>query len=384
MLRFISIFATGGAGSPALQPRPIIRTDQIVKIPSILPHPSIPSVGGFSSSIFSRGLSVNQRRFFNTTLDKQYGYYHVLMKWPVSKGNTLLHESIKNCYLGDGKIDDTVVDKLIEKIGKDDVRLMSVMVNDDGKLPVNMLPGIYNSKRSALCNQLEEMIQTNPIGMKNIHDLIDIDEVNQRINPHQNSNLSQNITILVDAINQTRRDIRYSNTHLLFNDLNEVSKHEIAVAISMMRDTYIKNRSDVMTADVVFCVSKAAKKYSHGNCHEYSCVLAEYIMTKLPNLPVEIISIKRGDHVFVVVGRDQESDIMKPETWGRDAIVCDAWIGDIYMASELNKRLTTFSLMFISREFKRVLRSFNPNFHYLYVNFSSQQDKPACVLSGKM
>ena len=39
---------------------------------------------------------------------------------------------------------------------------------------------------------------------------------------------------------------------------------------------------------------------------------------------------KPGDHNFVIVGGLANSDDKNPDSWGAEAVVCDAWKGEVY------------------------------------------------------
>ena len=81
-----------------------------------------------------------------------------------------------------------------------------------------------------------------------------------------------------------------------------------------------------------------AKLHKVGTCSEYSDLVLNFL-SKQPVNSAEVVSIIDGDHVFVVINRDLNSDINSPEKWGDQAIICDAWANDCYPATEIYKQL---------------------------------------------
>lgn len=96
--------------------------------------------------------------------------------------------------------------------------------------------------------------------------------------------------------------------------------------------------SDVM--EMKWCV-KMAKQFSVGNCVEYAQLVVNYLRKMDVGL-AELFEIKQGDHVFVVIGRAEDSDPTKPETWGPDAVVCDAWSNKVYPATDIMQHLMCY------------------------------------------
>ncbi len=84
---------------------------------------------------------------------------------------------------------------------------------------------------------------------------------------------------------------------------------------------------------------KFSTKYSLGNCYEYTLQALDYILQKNPDIDGEIFRILRGDHFFLVLNRDPNSDPNKPETWGA-AVICDPWLNAVYEAKEYQSRLS--------------------------------------------
>lgn len=92
-------------------------------------------------------------------------------------------------------------------------------------------------------------------------------------------------------------------------------------------------------------INTLTKKYSIGNCFEYSCLALEYIYHNHPEVDAEIFDIHEGDHVFVVIGRDKSTDaeLTDPTTWGHAAYICDPWMNSVFPAADYKTRLKNFS-----------------------------------------
>jgi hypothetical protein len=79
----------------------------------------------------------------------------------------------------------------------------------------------------------------------------------------------------------------------------------------------------------------AAKSRRCGNCGEYAAVAFDYLM--LTNCPYSVeysFYSSPGDHAFVIVGRPVGTVPADPSTWGREAVVCDAWSGRVVPARQ--------------------------------------------------
>jgi hypothetical protein len=89
-------------------------------------------------------------------------------------------------------------------------------------------------------------------------------------------------------------------------------------------------------------IARVASFHNRGNCFEKASVAAIQLADRGVK-PVEIFG-KVGaqdtggvaDHAFVVIGRDPNSDINKPSTWGPTAVVVDPWRQQTYPASKLS------------------------------------------------
>ncbi len=74
--------------------------------------------------------------------------------------------------------------------------------------------------------------------------------------------------------------------------------------------------------------AEVAEKRKHGNCGEMAAVALEYVKGKGVSLDWVDFKDTRGveDHSVLVIGRLPNSNLNKPQTWGRNAVVCDPWM----------------------------------------------------------
>ncbi|WP_419421537.1 hypothetical protein ACNVED_16655 (plasmid) [Legionella sp. D16C41] len=90
------------------------------------------------------------------------------------------------------------------------------------------------------------------------------------------------------------------------------------------------------------------KKFSLGSCYELALMALDYVLRYAPpSVNAEVYYIKGGDHAFLVVGRKMNSNPNKPETWGKEAYICDPWSNKVYPASEYLSQTKNY---FISRK----------------------------------
>ena len=82
-------------------------------------------------------------------------------------------------------------------------------------------------------------------------------------------------------------------------------------------------------------IAGKAKQEECGNCGEYASVTFEYLMLNNCPFHVELAEYENpGNHMFVIVGRPIASDIARPSTWGLEAVVADAWAGNVIAARD--------------------------------------------------
>lgn len=281
-------------------------------------------------------------------------------------GDTLLHIAVRKRPTIEG------VDELIQKIGLEVVTAMSVMTNDHGKLPIHLINPyiIYLSSitQDDLDNLRKKLLALmNNFHIKKLHEQLTNHEVELELNS-QNSRLINNLKIGAYISNAARKIILESGTHPQLNDYDKTKQDEILNQVHQMR-TQTDNAP--ISTDKVENVTHYTSEYKTGNCHEFS-YLALGILRKIdPGLNGDVFTIRRGDHVFLVIDRDPNSDPANPATWGEHAVVCDSWSGAVYPAAEIPFKLKNFSYYILQDKSRlNVISSFNPRFHELACEYS--------------
>jgi len=116
--------------------------------------------------------------------------------------------------------------------------------------------------------------------------------------------------------------------------------------------------------------SRLASEAHAGNCAEMADIGLAYCLSKgIYDRLIDEVTIKNGDHDFLVIGRDPESDLHDYRTWGRDAVVCDIWAKKIYPVSAIEENL--YDLEFSRYSFTFHLRKFNPKSQTLRIPASN-------------
>lgn len=120
----------------------------------------------------------------------------------------------------------------------------------------------------------------------------------------------------------------------------------------------------------VIASAKTALIYPFGNCESMTELAFNFlIQNNDQDQLIEIFFIEGktdssdGDHVFGVIGRDQNSDKIDPTTWGPKAVVFDPWARKTYPASLINTVLQDY-IDVMETGFPR-LKKFNPSTQHL-------------------
>lgn len=87
---------------------------------------------------------------------------------------------------------------------------------------------------------------------------------------------------------------------------------------------------------------KYVQKFSLGNCAELAYLALDYMMHHAPYVYAEAYTILGGDHEFLVIGRNFDSDPCDPFTWGDDAYICDPWADKVYPSIRYLSELKNF------------------------------------------
>lgn len=98
-----------------------------------------------------------------------------------------------------------------------------------------------------------------------------------------------------------------------------------------------------------------------GNCYELAFLALDYMAIKFPLINAEVYRIVNGDHVFLVIGRNPDSDPSDPLQWGDNAYFCDPWSDKVYPAKDYLIQLQNFK----RKDDVNMVEPFNPEVHAL-------------------
>lgn len=178
---------------------------------------------------------------------------------------------------------------------------------------------------------------------------------------------TENLTWAIEAKDFARSRIKHSST------LPGASAHEVASLESLI--TQQRNRSLSQTKIFQICfTSTTLAAYQAtldtliveisqlGNCNEYAFLALHYLSKHAKTL-CEKVHISNGDHVFIVIGRNPDSDINNAKTWGPDVVICDPLTDKVYAAKDIPAQLMCHG--FNLAEQKNYFHPFQPGIHQL-------------------
>lgn len=85
--------------------------------------------------------------------------------------------------------------------------------------------------------------------------------------------------------------------------------------------------------DMIEIWASVSKRFGCGNCAEHAAIAFIYLRDAQIR-PLDFMAYMKAwtDHAFVVLGREESSDLGDPGTWGKSAVVCDPYYDVAYSA----------------------------------------------------
>lgn len=198
------------------------------------------------------------------------------------------------------------------------------------------------------------------------------------------SRLIQNLTTAYQVINTVRNQIKISETHPSFNTLSQKEKEDISAQMNLMRTSrkieFTLGQKEENPKTEFAIVKEYAAKYEAANCAEFSYLaLDEY--SKLNNgINAEVFRYSNGDHVFLVIDRDPLSDPGNYKTWGKNAVILDAWGGYAIPAEHAASEEGLKCYFDYELTNMNVVLPFDPDYHQLQVKdvlaFEEEPESP--------
>lgn len=289
-------------------------------------------------------------------------------------GNTELHDIVLNGASPDD------IEALVEQYGEDDVVDMAQTLNDDGYIPVDYVT-MNNTKIVKPLSQLT--LTYKPLT------LLELEEMKVRYELNEGDRLLRTLAVSSMVVTQISQLNILSSSKPELNTVEGGISHA-AHKLGRLRKTlgrFFIPLSEKLPHDYqglknIFVDAEAflVEKFNVGNCHEYAYVAISRLREMDPSHRAEVFLMSNGNHVFVVLDRDPDSDPNDYTTWGQDAVVLDAWASDTFPASDIpnrlkaNERHETFYLRpgsrgpmtdFSTYQRFNVATFFNPNHHKL-------------------
>ncbi|HTM63981.1 MAG TPA: hypothetical protein VL360_05710 [Gammaproteobacteria bacterium] len=295
-----------------------------------------------------------------------------LFKDKLHNGNTKLHLLVENlCSVSE-------LNAYLSHIGEQRAIAAAKALNDAGSLPVDVIPESADAKgRKRKLKLTAELIPyTTADTLLPMDRLIDVNELLREYKTSGNKKLMENLALACEAVNIVRKFKLRSYTHPSANSLSKAEFNKLCALIGDMRfgsHVVATGTSPVLPhpdLQKLHIKNKHAITKGVGNCDEYASITLEYVRRLDSYVRAEIFNIKNGDHAFVVVGRNLNSDEKDFKTWGDEAVVCDAWAGSVFPASEMSVKLGDYKWRgFAGRSDKfSTVFHFNPKYHRLSVS----------------
>lgn len=324
--------------------------------------------GPISYSIFATG-SADEIRMLaeNYTQNHAEKEFKELLEATTCRGNNSLHLAAQN------NTSEGIVEFLT--IMGEEILPLTIQSNHSGKPPISLL-----SQNKTLASKGKEEIDnlvsmmfplTRSAPTSELSELIDSNELfSERYSHIKSEHFKYNFRMAVLVINETRGAIKKSSTHhavnLPYSKAKQDEMKEVNAAIISMR-----LRSSLVGLFSFKDASEIRASYALqrevANCAELADLVYVSLKRKGFGSSCEIVQITNGDHVFNVIDRLPGSNLNDPTTWGENALVADAWSGDVYRASELSLRLKAYSFVTYKQKEQYYLAPFNPYFHKLRI-----------------
>lgn len=288
------------------------------------------------------------------------------------QGNTPLH-------LAAGNNKSEEIEYLIN-IDLDAMRMNAKTINSMDYLPTHCARQNPNSEeRVRIENLLTPLVLHQTIAP--LAQLIDPQELLQRYNIAEKPELKENLEIACEIVNRVRKMILRSPTHPLITQVTEeqpFDEKKLSELHKQNRD--IREKTKEMVKQISTEIKNERKKHKTelnirakaiienkiGTCEEFAFLSLKYLTHIAPNKQGELFNILEGDHVFLVIGRDPKTDIKDFNTWNKNAVVCDAWSGEVFLASQINEKLKDHYKF----NEKNIVAPINPKVHKLSLFFS--------------
>jgi ankyrin repeat protein len=318
-----------------------------------------------------------------------------LMRQPNNTSETILHIAAEYCDLVSLRL-------VITKLGSHAIE-MARLTNDVGNIPLHYCRCNPNDTELA---QIEKLLLSITLdhSIQRVTNAVSLEDVLKKSPDLKNPRLTELLKLGTMAVNLAKQQGHISTTHHTYNQYSPEKKQQLVSEVNRLRASITNlwlDLDDKITPDSQDLIEKiASQAHENGvlNCHELSLLTAFYVMglTRGTNIPVECIEFEGIDHIFTVIGRrlpnttkkriiytafgkhEVENNVLTPDQWGDDCVVCDGLTGEVFAASQFYSRRTTFfSYKQMNEEtenFYTIMAYPNRKYHRFLVNVGYRPD----------
>lgn len=278
-----------------------------------------------------------------------------------AEGNTPLHHAIVQC--------DSVqaFQAIVTQHGHEHVAQMSRTFNFEGELPIDRATDDAFAL-GGYAETLFPMMQTAHV--RTLDRPLSVESVLQEHGDDDNPALNHHLVAGTVLVNYVRGKLKTSTSYPWFDPYLPESG-SIMKRLDDGRKKFsqwiVKNSTTAKYSK--HDISKKAEltlRYQVGNCEEFSCIALQTLLTHpFYGISGELAIVEPGDHAFVVLGRSPASRTSDFNSWGRSAVVCDPWVGEVYPVKkfEVYGRDYRFYDDTMRQQVWHVFPYYNPRYH---------------------
>jgi hypothetical protein len=258
------------------------------------------------------------------------------------ENNTVLHLAAR---YGNEKTLSMIIDALGSSASTEALRL-----NKQKKLPLDVLVYNPNTNIKSMSKLLKSLTIKKPISQLNtaIHfkELLETHPELKKADIRLLNNLHYACIAATHIRNIILTSYTFQGNNGLtkqqFQQLEKLAKDQRLDLTDELKKIPCTDTNDEKQIAKLELIEAFVKTHKQGRCWEYSYLVLNTLRKLGVKVPIEIMHLHRGDHVFVVLGRDLKSDFHDYTKWGPQAVVIDAQNGQVYPAAEIPQKMHAF------------------------------------------
>lgn len=243
-------------------------------------------------------------------------------------GNTPLHQLL----CSSAGIDE--LEAFIDMHGEDSVIEMTKVINDQGDLPIDYVKDADVSLKTRISSLT---LKPNTIKSSIVHEDIEDEDARKTLA------LSEQVVDEIRQLNiqsSTHPEMDY-NSAAFFKASSRVKRLRGTVGRLIRLTEYLPEDWQGLKSIFIKLEASAVKAFNAGNCHELCYVALNRLRELDPSHNAELFLVQNGNHVFIVLDRNPESDANDYRTWGQKAVVVDPFSNTAFPANLLEDELKT-------------------------------------------